>query len=116
ADLDASRLKPGERGEAAGIVAELAVLLIGKQRPVILKTAVDAAVLVIADADQFSGARDGQGPEQNGVDEREDGGGGADAEGEGENGGDGEAGGPEKLADCVADVVEQRQGRNSPWD
>ena len=73
-------LKRGELAEPRGPVPEGHVFVVGEQRPVVLQPAVDAAVLLVADAVELFGLGDGQGFEKHGVRQGEDGGGRADSE------------------------------------
>ncbi len=112
AEGGAAGLEGGEILEAGSVVAELAILLGGEERPVVLHAAVDAAVLVVADADELAGLHHRQRLEQHGMDEGEDGSGGADAESQRKDGGDGKAGRLEELAQRVANVF-QHEGRRA---
>ena len=89
------------------MVTEFAVLLGGEERPVIRHAAVDAAVLVIADANQFAGPRNRERFEQYGMDQREDGCGCADAQCQGKNGSDRKSWRLEKLPKRIAYIVKK---------
>ena len=98
-------LEGGEGGELGGVLLHALIEGIGEEAPVVLGAAFDAAVVAYADAVEASGVGDGQGLEHDGVDEGEDGGGGADAEGQGEHGGEGEDRGEPHLAESVGEVL-----------
>jgi hypothetical protein len=95
-------LLPGVGGEeGVGVVVGVA-------------TGVDAAVVVVAEAEEGIGVGDREVAHEDGVDEGEDGGVGPDAESEGEDGGGGKTGGLPQLAQRIAHVVHQGEHWLSP--
>ena len=67
-----SCLESGEFDEAGRVVAKRLVLVVGEERPVVLKTAIHAAIFHIAHAIQFARLGHRQGIEQHSMHERED--------------------------------------------
>jgi hypothetical protein len=100
-------LEGGQLGEAARPVAESFVLVVGEERPTVLKPSVHAAVLVVADANQFAGLGHRQGLQQNGVHQGENCGGRADPEGKGQHRRRREAGRVRELPHGIADIVHE---------
>jgi hypothetical protein len=105
-----SGLNGGERLELGDFLLELLPGVGGEERvgvAVGVATGVDAAVVVVAKADEGRGVGNGKVAHEDGVDEGEDGSVGANAESQGEDGGGGEAGGFLQLPQRVADVLDQ---------
>ena len=67
-----SRLKGGEFSKSGCVVAESLVFVVGEERPVILQSAIHAAILVVANAVKFTRLRHRQGFQQYGMYQRED--------------------------------------------
>ena len=85
-DQNASGLEGGEFEEARRVVAEFFVFVVGEERPIILKTAVDAAILDIAYTIELARLGDRQGVQQDRVDQGEDGRGRTNSERQSQNG------------------------------
>jgi hypothetical protein len=105
-----SGFKSSKAGEAGGVIAELLILRVGEQRPVVHrldvvgKPTVHAALLVVADAQESRWVINGQGTEEHGVHQGKDGRGSANAERQGEDGSQGEAGGTAQLPQCMLQI------------
>ncbi len=101
----APRLKRGQFGEPMRPVAKGLVLVVGEKRPVILQPAVHAAILVIADADQFTRLRHRQGLQQHGMHQGEDCGSRPNSQCKRQHRGRGKTGCMAKLPHRIADIV-----------
>ena len=111
---------PGVAGLHRGQLLELRQVLLehvigvcGEERvvPFVVPAAVDAAVVVVADADEGFGICYRQVMKQDGIDQREDGRVGADAEGEREQHGNGEPRRLAQLAECITQILQQNSHR-----
>ena len=103
----ASGLKRGQLGELRRVLLHELVEGIGEHAPFVLRAALDAAVLPLADAVEAGRIDHRQRFEHDGVDEGEDRGRGADAERQGEHGGQGKDGRLTHLAESVGDILAQ---------
>ena len=109
-DQIASGLEAGKFPEAARVVAEGEVFVIRKQRPAVLKAAVDAAILDVADTIKFVWPDDGQGLEKHRMHQGEDGGGCPDAQRQGQHCGGAKTGSAGELPEGVAGVIQELHG------
>ncbi len=106
----ATGLKRRELAEPLRPVAEGYVFVVGKKRPIVLQTAVDTAVFVVAQPIELLGPGYRQGLQQNCVHESEDGGCCTDSEGERQDGRRRVAGSVDELAHRVAQVFFESHG------
>src|ERR1700732_2463462 len=94
--------------ELVGFAAEFLEEGIGEELPAAVGESSDAAYgCAVAEEYELLGMGDGQGAEEDGVEQGEDGGVGSDAEGEREQGDGGEAGALEQAADAEANVLKE---------
>ena len=105
AEGDAVGLGGCQFGELGGVLAEVLVEGAGEDGEAGLVAGDDAAGVVVAKAVECARVGDGEGFEEDGVDQREDGGVAADSEGQGEQGDGGEAGVATELAEGEEKIV-----------
>ena len=104
ADEIVSCLEGGEFGEAGRVIAKHFVLVVGEERPIVLKTAIHAAIFHIAHAIQFARLGHRQGIQQHRMHQCEDRCSCANSKRESQDGGNGKNRCVDELPQCVAYV------------
>src|SRR6185437_11714466 len=106
-DLRAPRLERRQARESRRMVPEFPVLFGREQRPAILHSAVDAAVLVIANADKLTGVGHRQRLQQHGMYQRESRSSRANAQRQRQHRGDRKSRTPNKLSQRISNVFKK---------